>query len=631
MININMRKWIWVLMGFSVFWPGVTALAVDSITIHLQIESTNSTLYDGEITVTPCAIDDDHSASISGYCAIEQSGLTTAWSQFGADKFLDSIEGIGNDFVNNLYWGWFDDLEYGATSLNAHTLTEGEHLLVNIGLDPIRVSTSNRNPNIDDVVTITVEHFGFDAFFNGIWIAAPTAILNIDGQSVVLNGNGRHEYRIESTDPIQISASLAGYIDGKLTLNSDGRQQILAGSAPIFLHYKVNIPQAIQYLLSQQRVDGSFGHDLYTDWVNIALASAGINKDLQTRKTYISQSTDNLTSATDYERRAMALMALGVNPYNGTHINYIEKIVGFYDGAQIGDVNLVNDDIFALFPLIGAGYTAGDEIVSNVTNFILKNQKENGSWTGGVDITAAAVQALSNVRTLPSVNNAISRARDYLASAQQYDGGFGSSFATSWTLQAIVALGEDQDKWQIGVGNPEDSLAGLQDIKDGGMERADKPETTRIWSTSYVVPAVLHKPWMSIIGNFAKQDLPVLTIESETSVDQNSRDDIEVVDTASSTLDQEGVTVLETIVGRPTVDTLSPNQPLADTVTESLTSDDKKPVEPQIEASAVEIEASVTALPVGADKLPRFTMPVAAHPVRTYGLLAGILLVIALL
>ena len=68
--------------------------------------------------------------------------------------------------------------------------------------------------------------------------------------------------------------------------------------------------------------------------------------------------SDSSVSVTDYERHAMALMTLGINPYNGTSVNYIQKIVDSFDGNQIGDPSLINDDVFAIFPLVKSGYSS---------------------------------------------------------------------------------------------------------------------------------------------------------------------------------------------------------------------------------------------------------------------------------
>lgn len=98
---------------------------------------------------------------------------------------------------------------------------------------------------------------------------------------------------------------------------------------------------------------------------------------------------------TDNERRAMAILALGKNPYDFNGVNYIEAILSEFDGDQFGETSLVNDDIFAIFPLSHAGYDSDDTEISNALDFIISKQKTNGSWENSVDVTAAAVQALS--------------------------------------------------------------------------------------------------------------------------------------------------------------------------------------------------------------------------------------------
>ena len=63
---------------------------------------------------------------------------------------------------------------------------------------------------------------------------------------------------------------------------------------------------------------------MYTDWVAIALAIS--NNQEQTIKLikHLVQSNAEGTLVTDYERRAIALMALGLNPYNTNGENYIQ-------------------------------------------------------------------------------------------------------------------------------------------------------------------------------------------------------------------------------------------------------------------------------------------------------------------
>src|SRR3989344_6077620 len=129
----------------------------------------------------------------------------------------------------------------------------------------------------------------------------------------------------------------------------------------------------------------------------------------------------------------MALLSLGINPYSGTSTDYITPIVDTFDGTQIGEL-FPHDDIFAIFPLLHAGYSVNDEIIQKVTAYIVSKQSANGSW-GDPDSTAAAVQALSLINSQPGVSDALSKAKIYLQGHQQSNGGFGNSFSTSWVIQ----------------------------------------------------------------------------------------------------------------------------------------------------------------------------------------------------
>ena len=258
-------------------------------------------------------------------------------------------------------------------------------------------------------------------------------------------------------------------------------------------------------MISKQREDGSYGSSLYTDWAAAALSlRSGESKNKI--KNYLKNLNDNLQSATDYERRALALMALGVNPYTGTKVNYIQKIIDQFDGAQIGDSGLVNDDIFAIFPLIKAGYTIEDEVIEKTVNFILDEQKANGSFSDSIDLTASGIQALVLAKELNGTASAVENAKNYLLAGQQSDGGFGSSFSTSWALQAIDALGDSETEWLKNAKSPKEYLASLQQ-SDGGLENENEDLGTRVWATAYAIPGFYGKPWSEILLSFSKQEM----------------------------------------------------------------------------------------------------------------------------
>src|SRR5205807_704096 len=122
-------------------------------------------------------------------------------------------------------------------------------------------------------------------------------------------------------------------------------------------------------------------------------------------KNYLLNTKPNLSAVTDYERHAMALEAIGINPYSDTPVNYISNITAAFDGTQIGSPTLDNDDIFAIFPLLKAGYGPGDLIIQKEAAFILSAQLPDGSWDESPDMTAAAVQAVGSFFGVPGISS----------------------------------------------------------------------------------------------------------------------------------------------------------------------------------------------------------------------------------
>ena len=195
----------------------------------------------------------------------------------------------------------------------------------------------------------------------------------------------------------------------------------------------------------------------------------------------------------------MALMSLGINPYNDTKINYIKKITDSFDGTQFGDKTLINDDIFALVVLKNSGYSVNDELIIKDLNYIISKQDKDGSW-GSVDMTAAGVQSLKGFENIAGVVDAILKGEKYIITNQKIDGGFDNLSSTSWVLQILFENKE--------ILKGEAYLASKQEV-DGGMEWIGTDLNTRIWATAYAIPAILHKPWSIILNNFSKQEITI--------------------------------------------------------------------------------------------------------------------------
>lgn len=339
--------------------------------------------------------------------------------------------------------------------------------------------------------------------------------------SASVGQDGKATFTINAAGSYTTGLSEDGYYPNATITASDASQ---SADAPVgggmLARPDFDIPLAISYVVGHQHADGSFDSALLSDWAAIAFAGGGAGDARGKLRSLFASTSPALSSVTDYERHAMALEALGINPYSASGVDYISRIVGAYDKTQVGDPALVNDDIFALIPLMHAGYGANDEIIRNVTAFIISKQSSNGSWDGSVDMTAAAIQALAPLNSLPRVSAAISSAKDYLHGKQQLDGGFGpgksDGFGTSWVLQAIYAMGDSLSDWTRNTFSPVDYLASIQD-RDGGVPKNDSAASTRTWATMYAIPAVERKDWNSLLSSFDRPVAPQEPVQATTT------------------------------------------------------------------------------------------------------------------
>lgn len=301
-----------------------------------------------------------------------------------------------------------------------------------------------------------------------------------------------------------------------------------SGTKPEFLKEKpFNVKKALEFLVQEQRPDGSFGSSILTDWAAIAFAAvlhdatlceSACRDSYERLRAHLQTTSPVLSSVTDYERHAMALLALNINPYAGTETDYITPIAEAFDGEQIGEVTLVNDDIFALFPLLHTGYTHDDLVPQAILVFILPRQKADGSWEGSVDLTAAAVQALAIFPETPEISAALERAKTFLRRNQNESGIFGhNSFSLSWALQTIAALGDTPEDWRKSGLSPLGYL-GIFQQEDGGVEPMSVGADTRVWATSYAIPAALGSTWDSLLMSFEKPTLSILSPTQEAAL-----------------------------------------------------------------------------------------------------------------
>lgn len=416
-------------------------------------------------------------------------------------------------------------------------------------------------------------------------IEVATSTVNEDGEAIFslsLAGDYRigikEDYYWPSTPLIVIAPP------SEPAPSSSTNSGVGGSTAPNVLSF--DLARAFAYIASVQNENGSFDSPMLTDWVAIGFANAGAPTEAKEKlRAYLVSGSPLLSSVTDYERHAMALEAMNIDPRTGAAIDVIKKITDGFDGTQIGDPSLVNDDIFALFPLLHAGYTGSDEMIKKIVAFILARQEVDGSW-GSIDMTAAAVQALTLVPNEDGVQSVLTKAKVFLRNAQQDDGGFGNSFTTSWVMQAITAFGEAPSAWIKNGKSPLDFLAGLQQ-SDGGVELVSSDKNTRVWATAYALSGVSGKTWNALLGSFER---PVLQ-GSRARSSVNTSSDLSV----ATTTPEVATTTLALVIATSTTEVVATTvatTTVATTTNTLVQETTKKVVSPRAPAQKVKPVAS---------------------------------------
>ncbi len=516
-------------VSFSNFSSENSSIATNTISVNLNIRYQDSVVFSGPVTLindaTTTVIDNTNTNReiivSTALGALNQADIDNtsfnisnlayyaSWNAF-LINCLDVATSTNLSLINACYnWQYVVNDIYPFVGADQYNLSDGDNIYFYFG-SPRIVELSTSTISAGDSFIATAKSYDYQ---NNLYVPAPNYTIGITqpdpnnpwsptvlfsttsdslGQGIfTLNQIG--SYGIGLAEDYYYSLQNLSVVATSTTATSTNST---SGSSA---NSSVNINQAIEFLMAQT-TDGSFGSDLYTDWVAIGLAASGNSSAKNLVKNYLLNQKFSADNLTDYERRAMALMSLGINPYNGTNINYIEKIIEGFDGNQFGEEGLVNDDIFALFPLLNAGYNSSDPEISKTVAFIISKQNSNGSWDS-IDLTAAAIQALSLVSDLPNVNSALEKAKTYLNNSKQGDGGFGNIFSTLWAKQALND-------------NSSDNYLASKQNSDGGLETGSDLNS-RIWATAYLIPAYYGKSWNSLMSNFKK-------LKIETSADNTS-------------------------------------------------------------------------------------------------------------
>jgi len=101
-------------------------------------------------------------------------------------------------------------LEYGQTALNKHELSSGENVLVALGVFPLKITAAA--PVVGATSTITVDEFGFDASYQGVWIPSASSSVKINGSVFEADASGTVDFVATSSDPVTITVTKTGFI-----------------------------------------------------------------------------------------------------------------------------------------------------------------------------------------------------------------------------------------------------------------------------------------------------------------------------------------------------------------------------------------------------------------------------------
>jgi hypothetical protein len=256
---------------------------------------------------------------------------------------------------------------------------------------------------------------------------------------------------------------------------------------------------------ANQEESGSIG----SDWGMTALAAAGVNAadvstapaDPSAQDFYLDewQTMGPGGAGTDAARGILSGVAGGIQPSrlsastaDTTTSNLVARIAELFDGIQIGEPGLLNDDIFGVLALRQVG--APQPILRKIVDYLRGEQLPNGGWTwnaspgapADTDMTGSVVAAFCAAGVTPSDPD-LSKALTLLHTLQDpATGGFiapPESFGigvntdtTSWVTSGLIQCGIDPQgpEWTTAQGKtPLDYLVSLQ-RPDGHFDWTDE-------------------------------------------------------------------------------------------------------------------------------------------------------------
>jgi Prenyltransferase and squalene oxidase repeat len=237
--------------------------------------------------------------------------------------------------------------------------------------------------------------------------------------------------------------------------------------------------------------------DLGSDWGMTALAAAGVNAaDVRTSLSADSaqdfylgewQATGPGGAGTDAERGILAGVAGGIQASrlstaaDTTTSNLVARVAELWDGTQIGEPGLLNDDIFGALALHQA--EAPPELLSRIVDYLRTKQLPDGGWTwnaspgasADTDMTGSVVAAFcaAGVGTDdPDLQEALillhtlqdPATGGFIAPPESFGIGVNTD-TTSWVTSGLIQCGIDPQgpEWTTAQGKtPLDYLVSMQ-------------------------------------------------------------------------------------------------------------------------------------------------------------------------
>lgn len=521
-----------VLFIIAISILSMSGVAYASSDINLTIRDGSNIVFTGPValnttgTITlndsgsiPRSIDSKSVLSLINDADILSSDFSisslTYYSSYGSLYLKCINETSGGEKCDD--WQYTVNNSYPSLGMDKNILSGGENVYVYFGPQH-KTSLSSSAINTLESLTVTTEDYDYqkDAWVKRTGVTAgiiqpdpSNPWTPIEIKTLMVDSNGQAIFSLIPVGLYDVGIKEDFYfpteaftVTNPPNSGNSGVAIIPLPTSPTEINKKFDIKKGFEFIISQQKENGSFGEDLYTDWTALALATTDDFKDQKIKLSkYLTDLKTNDYQLTDNERHSMALMAQGINPYNVNGENYIEKILSSFDGKQFGDIKIDNDDIFALIVLQNTGYTKDEDIIKSVISYIISKQKENGSWDDSVDMTGAAMESISFNQENEETKNALKKAKDFLKEKQLESGGWNNVSSTAWAIEGILSINEKPEDWVRNNNTPVSYLTSSQDT-DGGMKNSYLQN--KIWETVYAVTSLSSKNWNQIMQKFEK-------------------------------------------------------------------------------------------------------------------------------